>query len=50
MQVHGDVGARHLIGDNPDAIVEVELGSAVSLDLDTPDALRRAGGVLPDAD
>ena len=45
--VQGDVGARHLIGENTEAVVEVEVGPAVALDLDTPEALQAAGGVLP---
>jgi molybdenum cofactor cytidylyltransferase len=45
--ISGDVGARHLIGENADAVVEVEIGPAVTLDLDTPEAMRSAGGVLP---
>ena len=47
MTVHGDTGGRHIIGDNPDAVVEVELGAAVGLDIDTPEALTAVGGVLP---
>jgi molybdenum cofactor cytidylyltransferase len=47
MTVHGDTGGRHLIGDNPDAVVEIELGPAVGLDIDTPEALAAAGGTLP---
>ncbi len=38
----GDVGARHLIGENADAVAEVEIGDAAILtDLDTPDAVAR---------
>lgn len=47
--IAGDVGARHLIGENRDAVVEVEVGPAAALDLDTPEAMRLAGGVLQDA-
>ncbi len=47
MAVHGDTGGRHLIGANPEAVVEVELGPAVALDIDTPEALAAAGGLLP---
>jgi molybdenum cofactor cytidylyltransferase len=47
--VQGDVGARHLIGESPEAVVEVEIGPAVALDLDTPEAMRAAGGVLEEA-
>jgi molybdenum cofactor cytidylyltransferase len=45
-QISGDVGARHLIGENNDAVVEVEVGPAAMLDLDTPEAMQAAGGVL----
>ncbi|MBZ9653424.1 NTP transferase domain-containing protein [Phyllobacterium lublinensis] len=42
----GDVGARHLIerGDVP--VIDVELGEAAALDVDTPDMLNRAGGTI----
>ena len=46
MAVHGYTGGRHLIGANPDAVVEVEIGPAVALDIDTPEALAAAGGRL----
>jgi len=37
--VSGDVGARHLIGEHADAVVEVEMDSDAALvDIDTPDA------------
>ena len=45
--IEGDTGARHLIGAHADAVVEVEIGPEVALDLDTPEALRAAGGTLP---
>jgi molybdenum cofactor cytidylyltransferase len=48
--IQGDVGARHLIGENPEAVVKVEIGPAVTLDLDTPEAMRAAGGVLAERD
>lgn len=39
----GDVGARQLIADNADSVVELDLGTpAVLVDLDTPEALERA--------
>jgi molybdenum cofactor cytidylyltransferase len=47
MAVHGDTGGRHLIGEHPEAVAEIELGPAVALDIDTPEALAAAGGVLP---
>jgi molybdenum cofactor cytidylyltransferase len=41
MAVEGDVGARHLIGRYPEAVVEVPVdGNAAFLDVDTPEALR----------
>ncbi len=46
--LRGDVGARHIIADNPGFVAEVELGIAARLDLDTPQALREAGGSFPD--
>ena len=42
----GDVGARHLIAENPGFVAEVEIGAAARLDLDTPEALKNAGGTL----
>lgn len=48
MGVSGDVGARHLIGENAEAVAEVDAqDEAIFLDLDTPDALdayRRSSG------
>ena len=48
MAIQGDTGARHLIGEHADAVVEVEIGPAVALDIDTPEALAAAGGTLSD--
>ncbi|KZM50892.1 molybdopterin-binding/glycosyltransferase family 2 protein [Labrenzia sp. OB1] len=45
--LNGDIGARHIIADNPDVVREVEIGPAARLDLDTPEALLKAGGTLP---
>lgn len=42
--IHGDTGARHLIGQNEAMIAEVEIGKAAALDLDTPEALNAVGG------
>ncbi len=41
MAISGDTGARHIIGQNMDQVIEVELGSAASLDLDTPQAFEK---------
>jgi molybdenum cofactor cytidylyltransferase len=43
--IEGDTGGRHLIGAHADRVVEVELGPAVALDVDTPEALAEAGGI-----
>jgi molybdenum cofactor cytidylyltransferase len=48
--LHGDVGARHLIGANAEFVTEVALeDSAVLIDIDTPDALIAARAVLEGA-
>ncbi len=47
MAVAGDTGGRHLIGANPDAVVEVESGAVVVADVDTPEDLAAIGGRLP---
>jgi molybdenum cofactor cytidylyltransferase len=40
-RLEGDVGARHLIGSYPEAVVEVPMtGRGALVDVDTPDALR----------
>jgi molybdenum cofactor cytidylyltransferase len=39
----GDVGAKHLIGDNTDLVIEVAMpDDSVLVDIDTPDALAAA--------
>jgi molybdenum cofactor cytidylyltransferase len=46
MSVTGDVGARHIIGNVPEAVAEVPVSDAsVTMDVDTPDVLEsiRAG-------
>jgi molybdenum cofactor cytidylyltransferase len=44
--VAGDVGARHLIGAYPEAVVEIEMeGDAVLTDIDTPQALARLAAI-----
>lgn len=47
LRLEGDTGARHLIVANADQVAEVEIGDAARLDLDTPEALKAAGGKLP---
>src|SRR5690606_25935911 len=47
-QLEGDTGARHLIEAGLMPVVDVEIGKAASIDVDTRDALESAGGVLQD--
>ena len=43
LSVAGDVGARHLIGENAESVCEVEMEDiGVLVDIDTPQALRTA--------
>ncbi|MEW5421205.1 NTP transferase domain-containing protein [Amorphus sp. 3PC139-8] len=44
MAVTGDKGGREVLEGYPDAIVEVELGQAAALDVDTPETLAEIGG------
>ena len=44
MGVNGDTGGRAVIEASSGSVIEVELGPAVSLDLDTREALAAAGG------
>lgn len=44
--VTGDMGGRNVLLGYPEAVTEVELGPAVAIDLDTPDAIRDAGATL----
>ncbi len=44
-RVAGDVGARHIVGENADLVCEVPIeDDAIFLDLDTPEALRAVTG------
>ena len=42
----GDTGARHIVESGAAEIVDVEIGEGAFLDVDTPEAMRVAGGVL----
>ncbi len=44
----GDTGARHLLADHDAAVHRVEIGQDVLIDVDTPEALAAAGGVIGD--
>ncbi|MEP3278390.1 MAG: molybdopterin-binding/glycosyltransferase family 2 protein [Stappiaceae bacterium] len=45
----GDIGARHIIEASPEAVVEIELGQAARLDVDTPEMMSSAGGILTES-
>jgi len=47
-QLEGDTGARHLVEAGLMPVVDVEIGEAAAIDVDTRDALESAGGVLQD--
>ncbi len=44
--LQGDAGARHIIENSELEIVDVEIGEAARVDVDTPEALASAGGVI----
>jgi molybdenum cofactor cytidylyltransferase len=45
MDLHGDVGARHLIGEHAELVTEIEAEDAgIFLDIDTPEAYRAMKG------
>jgi molybdenum cofactor cytidylyltransferase len=46
MALTGDTGARHLLAEHDEAVTSVEIGAAVAIDVDTPEALKAAGGEL----
>ncbi|UXT84577.1 NTP transferase domain-containing protein [Agrobacterium tumefaciens] len=46
MRLEGDVGARHIIETSGLPIIDVDIGDAAHLDVDTPEAVEAAGGVL----
>ena len=45
-QLEGDVGARHIVESAGLDVVDVEIGTAAHIDVDTPEAVLAAGGVL----
>ncbi|MEO3387447.1 molybdopterin-binding/glycosyltransferase family 2 protein [Mesorhizobium sp. CAU 1741] len=45
-RLSGDTGARHIVEGSDMEVIDVEIGPAASLDVDTPEAMARAGGVL----
>lgn len=46
MALEGDVGARHVIETCGLPIIDVEIGAAAHIDVDTPEAVAAAGGLL----
>ncbi|OQM76621.1 NTP transferase domain-containing protein [Manganibacter manganicus] len=44
-KLEGDTGARHLVEAEGLDVVDVEIGAGAAVDVDTPEALARAGGV-----
>jgi molybdenum cofactor cytidylyltransferase len=44
----GDMGARAIVEGFAGQVIDVEIGEAASLDVDTPEALKAAGGVISD--
>ncbi|WP_255561788.1 NTP transferase domain-containing protein [Pseudohoeflea coraliihabitans] len=44
--LQGDVGARALIETSGYPVVDIDIGAAARLDVDTPEAVKAAGGVL----
>lgn len=46
MTLSGDVGARALIESGAWPVIDVEIGPAARLDVDTPEAVRAAGGTV----
>ena len=45
-RLEGDTGARHLVEAEGLDVIDVEIGEAAFVDVDTPEAMSRAGGVL----
>lgn len=46
MRLEGDIGARHIIESSGLPVIDVDIGDAAHLDVDTPEAVQAAGGVL----
>ncbi|WP_025591254.1 NTP transferase domain-containing protein [Agrobacterium tumefaciens] len=46
MRIEGDVGARHIIETSGLSVIDVDIGDAAHLDVDTPEAVLTAGGIL----
>jgi molybdenum cofactor cytidylyltransferase len=46
LQLDGDVGARHIVESAGLEVIDVEIGEAAHVDVDTPEAVVAAGGIL----
>jgi molybdenum cofactor cytidylyltransferase len=46
MRLEGDVGARHIVETAGWPVVDVDIGDSAHLDVDTPEAVMAAGGIL----
>ncbi|WP_209090780.1 nucleotidyltransferase family protein [Agrobacterium tumefaciens] len=46
MQLEGDVGARHLLETSGTLVIDLDIGEAARLDVDTPEEVLAAGGIL----
>lgn len=44
--ITGDMGARHIVESGEVPVIDVEIGEAASLDVDTPERLAAAGGII----
>lgn len=44
--ISGDVGARHLIGEYSEYVIEIELGDAAAMDIDTPVELLAQNNII----
>jgi len=47
-QLEGDTGARHLVEAGTMPVIDIEVGEAAAIDVDTREALESAGGVVQD--
>lgn len=46
LKLEGDVGARAIVESSGLAVIDVDIGPAAHLDVDTPEAIAAAGGIL----
>ncbi|HTV70989.1 MAG TPA: molybdopterin-binding/glycosyltransferase family 2 protein [Rhizobiaceae bacterium] len=45
-QLEGDTGARHIVESTGLTVIDIEIGAGADIDVDTPEAMASAGGVL----